>query len=97
MKLFPAIPVNLSCTSYGVPQPTLSWYKDGTALSNGVNGVTITNNLNSSDLSVIDVGGQQGGDYNCTASNVAGTSSIVFSVQCELLHHYNVSMQSAYQ
>ena len=83
-KLFPDIAVSLSCVSSGVPQPAEQWYKDGMILQHGIGGVSITNHLNASDLVVSDSSGTQGGDYNCSASNIAGTNSKKFVIQCKL-------------
>jgi len=81
--LFPGTPVQLVCVSSGVPQPTITWIRDGAILMNGTGGVSITYTWNTSELTVWDVNGEQGGDYNCTSSNVAGSASVMFEIECE--------------
>ena len=56
---------------------------NGNILSNGVDGVSIANSYNTSDLTVIDSGGKQGGRYNCAATSIAGSSQNAFFVQCK--------------
>jgi len=43
----------------------LTWYKDGSILTNGLDSVSITNGLNNSDLTVQDNTGEEGGLYDC--------------------------------
>ncbi len=83
--LFPGTTIQLSCTSSGVPQPEVFWYRDGVMLSNGTGGVTIQINNNTSELSVSDTMGQQGGKYNCSGINVAGMSSEILEVECKFI------------
>lgn len=83
MMLLPGKAVHLLCDSTGVPQPVLTWYRDGALLLHGSEGVTILDRRNSSELMVVDSMGQQGGEYNCSGSNVAGRTSVTFTVQCK--------------
>ena len=83
--LYPGIDFTLSCVSSGIPQPLLTWYRDGVALMNGSGGVSIVSSWNTSELTVTDMGGQQGGEYNCSGTNAAGLSSLAFTVECKLL------------
>ena len=85
MMLYPGMDVYLSCVSSGIPQPLLTWYRDGVVLMDGSGGVSIVSSWNTSELTVTDIGGQQGGQYNCSGTNAAGLSSLVFSVECKLL------------
>ena len=84
MKLYPGIDVRLSCVSSGVPQPHISWFRDGFILMNGDDNVSIVAGGNISELTVTDIEGQQGGEYNCNGTNEAGTSSLIFTVECKL-------------
>ncbi len=82
--LFPETSVTLSCTSSGVPQPVIAWDRDRILLMNGTGNVSIISYGNISELTVLDNGGQQGGEYNCTGINVAGMTSVSFLVECNL-------------
>ncbi len=84
LQLHPSNPIELTCLSNGIPLPIISWYKDGINLRNGYNNVSIVVNGNMSILTVTDLRGQQGGEYICNGSNVAGMSSVSFIVECEL-------------
>ncbi len=81
--LFPGTSVTLSCTSSGVPLPVIAWDRDGIMLMNGTGNVSIIINWDMSELTVLDNGGQQGGEYNCTGINVAGMTSVSFTVECK--------------
>ena len=81
--LFPGTAVQLSCTSSGVPQPVVNWYRDGVMLVNGTGGVTIQSSYNTSELKVTDNSGEQGGNYNCSGINVAGIASEILIVECK--------------
>lgn len=83
--LFPGTPIQLVCVSDGIPQPIISWYRDGTFLVNGTDGVSIVASWNDSLLTVTDSMGEQGGEYNCTGSNIAGSISIEFIVLCKYI------------
>ena len=83
MKLFPGTNINLSCDSVGIPTPILSWYKDFVYLSNGDESVTIVSIMTQSTLLVVDSRGVQGGEYNCTGSNIAGYTSVLFNIECK--------------
>ena len=83
MNLYPGMDVRLSCVSNGVPQPLLSWYRNGFARMNGSSGVFIADSGNLSELVVTDMMGQQDGEYSCNGTNVAGVTSVTFTVECK--------------
>ena len=83
LVLRPGTDVHLSCTSVGAPQALLSWFRDGIAIMNGSGGVLITATDDTSELVVTDSMGRQGGEYNCSGSNIVGRSSVVFIVECK--------------
>jgi len=83
MLLFPGTSVQISCVVSGIPQPTVSWRRDNMTLVNGTGGVSIYNVWNMSQLTAADSMGQQGGDYDCTGTNIAGSISLMFIVQCK--------------
>ena len=87
-QIFPGTPVSISCTFSGVPNPTLSWLMDGNILTNGVDGVSIAETFNTSDLTVIDSGGKKGGSYICIANNTAGSSYNEFVIQCKHINEF---------
>ena len=80
--------MSISCTFNGVPDPSLSWLMDGNILTNGVDGVSIADTLNTSDLTVIDSGGEKGGSYICIANNTAGSSYNEFVIQCKYINAF---------
>jgi len=96
MSLFPGTSVTLSCTSSGVPQPVIAWYRNGIMLMNGTGNVSIISNWNMSVLTVWDSAGQQGGQYNCSGINVAGVTSILFTVECKCYEFLLTSFVSWY-
>ena len=62
--------VTFSSDANGVPEPTFSWTKDGSA-------VTADNRIRLSadnkELSLSNVNGTDGGEYRCVAANSVGT------------------------
>ena len=52
---------------------------------NSSGGVSIVSSWNTSELTVTDMVGQQGGEYNCSGTNLVGLSSLAFTVECKLL------------
>lgn len=82
MELFPGENVAVSSEFRGIPYPSLNWSRDGVPLKDGADGVTIMTTGNTSVLTVTDSRGQSGGQYRVNASNVAGFSSLGFTVEC---------------
>ena len=70
--------LQLHCSSKGGPQLEYSWSRTN-AFSN--NTTTNTNNLTISNVTTLD-----GGNYTCTVTNDAGSSSNTVTVYGELLH-----------
>ena len=71
--------LQLHCSSEGGPQLEYSWSRTNT-LSNDT--TTNTNNLTISNVTTLD-----GGNYTCTVTNVAGSSSDTVTVYGELVHN----------
>ena len=70
--------LRLHCSSNGGPQLEFSWSRTNT-LSNDT--TTSTNNLTISNVTTLD-----GGNYTCTVTNDAGSSSNTVTVYGELIH-----------
>ncbi|XP_030626728.1 hemicentin-1 [Chanos chanos] len=62
----------LSCVAEGVPQPTLSWEKEGTALTDTTGEYTI---LPSGELIIDSAQPEDSGSYTCIATNSVGQDS----------------------
>ena len=69
--------LELVCSSEGGPALVYSWSRVND-FSNGT--ITNTNSLTVSDLATVD-----GGDYTCTVTNDAGTTSTTVTVYGELI------------
>ena len=70
--------LELSCSSDGGPHLEYSWSRSGTdEFSN--NTITNTSTLTISDLATVD-----GGDYTCTITNDAGSSSTTVTIYSKL-------------
>lgn len=63
MKVQVGHPVELPCMARGVPEPTLTWTRDGKKYTVSADG----------SLVLRDVGLDDEGTYTCTATNTAGT------------------------
>ena len=70
--------LQFNCSAEGGPQLEYSWSRTNT-LSN--NTTTNTNNLTISNISALD-----GGNYTCTVTNDAGSSSNTVTIYGELVH-----------
>ena len=78
--------LQLSCSILGVPPPdSVRWTHNGT-LQPDLNRATIESTDISTTLILTDVAGDEGGSYECIASNLVGENSASTSVriQCEL-------------
>ncbi|XP_066294642.1 tyrosine-protein kinase receptor Tie-1-like [Branchiostoma lanceolatum] len=69
----------ITCSSQGVPTPSITWYNDSSAITPGgqisVDGVIVTVNgidVVTSTLIITSVGREDNGEYKCTSSNAAG-------------------------
>ncbi|XP_058491292.1 hemicentin-1 [Solea solea] len=67
--------VTLSCEARGVPEPEVTWYKNGLQLSTG-NGLEV----NRHQLEIEGVQMTDGGTYTCKVSNMAGQVDRTFKV-----------------
>ncbi|XP_074490966.1 hemicentin-1 isoform X1 [Sebastes fasciatus] len=65
-------PAQLVCVAEGVPQPSLSWEKDGNLLSESTGEYTI---LPSGELVIDTAQPDDGGRYTCVATNAVGQDS----------------------
>ena len=93
LDLSPTVLINhtkiLNCPAYGVPSPHVEWFKDGRKID-----IWSTVELGSGDeddvLSMLPDGNEQlvvrdaqvqdGGTYECRASNPAGTESLIYQL-----------------
>lgn len=82
-------PVNISCSSEGLPRPSLTWYKGDTLLSSdllsaSVEDTTIlsTGTVHRREQTFIITSAQVSdtSSYRCTGSNVAGQDTVNFTV-----------------
>jgi len=85
MSLHPGQIIRLSCWSSGFPQPLIIWHRDDVQLVDRTANVQILTMGNLSELYVRDLFGENGGQYKCNGTNVAGSSSLLFMIACELL------------
>ncbi|XP_036375886.1 hemicentin-1 [Megalops cyprinoides] len=69
MKVQVGHPIDLPCVVQGVPEPTVTWLKDGAALL--VDGAQYRS-FPDGTLTISEVGLSDAGVYTCVASNVAG-------------------------
>lgn len=69
MKVQVGHPVELPCVAQGVPEPSISWLKDGVALEVSRGDYRLSGD---GSLKVRKVGLDDEGVYTCRASNVAG-------------------------
>ncbi|XP_036351171.2 hemicentin-1 [Ochotona princeps] len=63
------VPVTLPCRASGIPQPTITWSKQGEPIA--IDGARFSAGAEGS-LSVLSPGAQESGEYVCTATNAAG-------------------------
>ena len=70
--------VTLTCTATGVPTPTITWYKDSTAISHDLEKFNIS--TDGSMLTIHNVTHTESGNYFCLTANEAGKDSRQFSL-----------------
>ena len=65
--------LTLTCTTYGIPQPKVSWIKP--------NGQSVAGHV----LKIVNIYRSEGGKYKCEASNECGnaTEMATIDVQCK--------------
>ena len=64
--------VTFSCDANGVPEPTFSWSKDGSAVT-ADNRISLS--ADNKQLSLTNVNRTDSGEYRCVAANSVGTVS----------------------
>ena len=64
--------VTFSCDANGVPEPTFSWSKDGSAVTVDVDN-RISLSADNKQLSLTNVNRTDSGEYRCVAANSVGT------------------------
>ena len=80
MKVQVGHPIDLPCVVQGVPEPTVTWLKDGAALlADG----SQYSDLPDGTLAIAQVGVSDAGVYTCVASNVAGRDEADVQVQVQ--------------
>lgn len=81
--------MNIHCPTTGVPNPEVTWRKDGRLISLGEN-IAIYDN---GTLSVRGATTKDSGRYTCTAQNVAGRDSVTTDVtvvgKIPIKYHHN--------
>lgn len=80
MKVQVGHPVDLPCVVEGVPEPTVTWLKDGAALL--VDGSQYST-LPDGTLAIAEVEVSDAGIYTCVASNLAGRDEAHVQVQVQ--------------
>ena len=69
ISAYPGAMAYINCPIAGFPFPVIIWEKNGRVLTDGGNAKVSTN----STTLVMRIGKEDGGDFVCTATNVAGT------------------------
>lgn len=83
VHLLPGSSITFSCYFMGLPPPAVSWEHNGVAAIAG-DGVGIVTGANSSELTVDEGTEERGGVYRCSVTNIAGNSSIDFTLLSKL-------------
>ena len=83
-------PFSIRCTAGGIPQPNISWRKDGQVLESAAVTVAIselqivvTNNGRTSTVEVSEGSPELNGVYGCIAANVAGSATRSISIKLQ--------------
>lgn len=74
-KVISGEPLTLICPGVGIPKPNITWYKDGSVLSEDKEKLTID---------VVDI--RDAGMYKCVVQNEAGQSEVEFNVKVQGLY-----------
>ena len=75
--------LTLSCNATGNPVPTISWTKDGSAISSDSR---ISLSADNKHLTIMNVNRTDSGEYRCVASNSLGndtSSDATLNIQCK--------------
>ena len=68
----------LNCPVKGEPEPTITWYKDGSPV---INSSTVVLSSNSQNIRFHEIGWKVAGRYKCVAENSQGSVSLHYTVQ----------------
>jgi len=68
---------------FGIPDPTLTWFRDGVPIVNNKDDVSYLIGVNSSTLSINDTNGLGGGHYTANASSTSGVTFKEFIIECK--------------
>lgn len=71
-------PIELPCVAQGVPEPSITWLKDGAALLDGSD-----HRISDGSLILNQVGLIDEGTYTCVASNIAGQDETNIQLQVQ--------------
>ncbi|XP_075041291.1 hemicentin-2 [Mixophyes fleayi] len=92
--LRPGGTLTLMCESDAMPQPTVTWYKNGQPLTSGS---SVSIQKNGQRLEIQDVQGSDKGLYTCKMTNVAGEAELTYTVIIQLpvsiTHPQNETLQ----
>ena len=82
-------PVTFQCSSTGIPAPSISWYRNGTALVNSTR-ISISSPFTAvlaldlyqvtQTLTITNTADSDSGNYSCVGNNTAGTDSNGFEL-----------------
>ena len=82
--------VTFQCTSTGVPEPVIYWYRNGSLLNDTSRFIASQNETFNSSAMIYSITGSlmlidalvtdSGNDYSCVANNSAGSSAVTFSL-----------------
>ena len=81
-------PFSIRCTAGGIPQPNISWRKDGQVLEPAAVAISelqivVTNNGRTSTVEVSEGSPELNGVYECIAVNVAGSAMRSTSIKLQ--------------
>ena len=83
MTLFPDANFSIMCVYNGIPLPDLQWKHNSITITESVSGIVIVTSNETSVLIVEDMMSVSEGIYICQATNVAGISSLNFTIECK--------------
>lgn len=78
MKVQVGHAIDLPCIAQGVPEPSLSWLKDGATLLDGSQ-----HRISDRALTLNQVGLMDEGVYTCVASNIAGQDEAIIQLHVQ--------------
>ena len=90
--------VTFSSDANGVPEPTFSWSKDGSAVTVDVDN-RISLSADNKQLSLTNVNRTDSGEYRCVATNSVGTvnsNAATLTVECKNIFTHFLLMPNFY-